>query len=482
MRPRYFLRARALMLLVPAAFAPVANAAEIDHRLLVAADARSLAVQLNRAGASGYRLSALVDRADDLAALVARPATTSLVARYEYVALSSKDAAALADLGKQGYSWRASATVLGWNGSVVVLERPAGGGAPHDLRLIVAREPRDLEGALSEPYGAGFRVAGRQRFAVDKATWVALERRAGAAARDVKVVSADGREKLEQALDAAATQGYSLETFWAHPAGMFKRDPLVAVLSRARGATAPAAHCRIETESRSLVENSARLMALDAVDEGRTWLAAWCPGRAGGYWSRDVALENPSGALFAAPMRVEHELRSWSAGPIVAAYLLREREQPSVLVMVTLDAGAKLSEPEIATLKKLTTPPGASPLPTDGGELFRLYLDMHRLYHAKKLDVAAVKPRWSAAVLAKVAADVKEMGWPTKERDMLEHRSLAFDATDPRLRDGWIRGERGVLRVDGVHDGYASLIEIRFVREGGGWKIDDWSSWERIAP
>src|SRR5204862_4593661 len=50
-----------------------AAAADFEHRLLVRGEAAPLAGELNRAGASGFRLSALIDRADEFAALVARP-------------------------------------------------------------------------------------------------------------------------------------------------------------------------------------------------------------------------------------------------------------------------------------------------------------------------------------------------------------------------------------------------------------------------
>src|SRR4029079_5579976 len=128
--------------------------------------------------------------------------------------------------------------------------------------------------------------------------WVVLERSHGAAEREVRVISADGREKLESALAGAASQGFAFETFWAHPAGVFRRDPLVAVVARPKGSTAPAPHCAIEEESRTLSGSSAHLVALETVEEGREWLAAWCPGGVGLYSSRDIDLERPQGALF----------------------------------------------------------------------------------------------------------------------------------------------------------------------------------------
>ncbi len=458
-----------------------ALAADFEHRLLARADAAALAGELNRAGAAGFRLSALVDRADDLAALVARPRREPS-SRYEYAVLAAKDAASVPDLGKRGFAWRASATSLGWGGSVVVLEHAAGDTMARDLQVVESFDVAALERRLAEPFANGFRVVGRQSFARQKAVWIVLERAAGGSPHEVRVVAAEAREKLERALADAASQGYALETFWAQPAGPFRRDTLVAVVARAKGSTAPAAHCKVEEESRSIVETSARLVALDTVDQGRTWLAAWCPGRVGQYWSRDIDLERPSGALFGTEARVEHELASWNTGSIPGAYLLREHEQPAVLVAITLDTGVKLSTPEVSKVKKLAPPAGGTALPADGGELLRLYTEMYRLYHAKKLDPTAVRLHWSAKVLAKVGADVKEMGWPFKERDMLEHQGLPFDGTDPRYRDGWVAGDRGMVRIDAVHDGLGSLIEIRCVREGGVWKIDDWGSWDRVAP
>ena len=455
-----------------------AFAGDFEHRLLVANDGKALANELNRAGSSGYRLSALVDRADDLGALVTRAAGNE---RFEYAVIPGDSTDAVSDLGKRGYAWRASATALGWASPVIVLERPSSGLAAHDLRVVVAGDVAALEGQLGESFAQGFHVVGRQRFE-QKKVWVVLERTNGAPAREVRVISADGREKLEGALASAASQGFAFETFWAHPAGVFRRDPLVAIVARPKGSTAPAPHCSIEEESRTLSGSSAHLVALDTVDQGREYLAAWCPGGSGRYSSRDIDLERPQGTLSGAQDLVEYELRSWSVDAIVGAYLLREYEQPAILVAITLDPGMRFSEPEVAKVKALAPPKDGAPLPANGGELLRIYLEMHRLFHAKKLDPAAVKPHFSAKVLAKVAADVKEMGWPFKEKDMLEHQSLAFDGTDPRFRDGWIAADRGLVRIDAVHDGLGSLIEIRYVREGGAWKIDDWGSWDRIAP
>jgi hypothetical protein len=179
---------------------------------------------------------------------------------------------------------------------------------------------------------------------------------------------------------------------------------------------------------------------------------------------------------------VEHELRTWSVDAIVGAYLLRESEQPAILVAITLDPDVPLLHSGGGESEGPRATQGRHGLPADGGELLRIYFDLHRLFHAKKLDPAAIKPRLSAKVLAKVAADVKQMGWPFKEKDMLPHQGLAFDGTDPRFRDGWITADRGLVRIDAVHDGLGSLIEVRFVREGGAWKVDDWGSWERVSP
>ena len=387
----------------------------------------------------------------------------------------------MTDLGKRGYAWRASATALGWADSVIVLERASNAAAPHDLQVVIAGNVATLESQLGSAFGQGFRIVGRQRYP-QKQVALVLERTKDTTAREVRVISADGREKLESALASAASQGFAFETFWAHPAGVFKRDPLVAVVARPKGSTAPAPHCSIAEETRTVSGSSSHLVALETVEEGREWLAAWCPGGVGLYSSRDIDLERPQGSLFGTQELVEYELQSWSVDAIVGAYLLREYEQPTILVAITLDSDVRFSTPEVAKVKALAPPKDGAALPADGGELLRRYLDLHRLFHAKKLDPAAIKPHLSARVLAKVAADVKEMGWPFKEKDMLPHQSLAFDGTDPRFRDGWIASDRGVVRIDAVHDGLGSLIEVRYVKEGGVWKVDDWGSWDRVAP
>ena len=163
-------------------------AGDFEHRLLVAGDAKVLATALNQAGSSGYRLSALVDRADDLAAIVTHAAGNE---RFEYAVLAADNLDAVSDLGKRGYTWRASATALGWATPAIVLERPSKGLAAHELRVVVAGDVAALEGQLADPFAQGFHVVGRQRVE-QKKVWVVLERTPGAPAREVRVISADG--------------------------------------------------------------------------------------------------------------------------------------------------------------------------------------------------------------------------------------------------------------------------------------------------
>jgi hypothetical protein len=290
--------------------------------------------ELNQAGSSGYRLSALVDRADDLAAIVTHAAGNE---RFEYAVLGADKLDAVSDLGKRGYAWRASATALGWATPAIVLERPSSGLAAHELRVVVADDVAALEGQLADPFAQGFHVVGRQRVE-QKKVWVVLERANGAPAREVRVISADGREKLEGALASAASQGFAFETFWAHPAGVFRRDPLVAIVARPKGSTAPAPHCSIEEESRTLSGSSAHLVALDTVDQGREYLAAWCPR---GRRSVLLARHRPR-----APAGIA--LRNAGAGRARAADLERRRDRrrvPAARIRTARDPGGDHARP-----------------------------------------------------------------------------------------------------------------------------------------
>lgn len=468
-----------------AAPAPRAVAADLDHRILSWDSPRRFEEDLNRAAAQGYRLSALVDGASSIVGVVSRDRVRSgdAAVRYEYRVLDRDFDAALPPLAAQGFNWRSAAARSSYLRPVVVLERDPRAPGARDVRATLAREPSGLAAALAEPFAAGYEIRGRVATGDAKATWLFLERAGSVATpREARVVWGGGLEAINQGLDQAASEGFALVAFWAQPNGFFQRATLVGVLARPRGTAQPAPHCRVETvSSAGFTELSRTLLGVSAGNED--WFAAWCPASAGSYGSRVVRLADRPGipAYVLPAQRMEQELREWGTGAIVGAFDVRERGAPETVIFVTLDRGMRRERSAAVPMPKPTLPQGAAALPADGGEPGRVYLELAGLFAGRKVDVAGVRARLSAGVLAKVAAEVKDFGWPMTERDRLEGRRIVADATDLRLVDGWQQGDAALLRVEGTHDGERSLIEVRLRRESTSWKVDDWSSWRTIA-
>jgi hypothetical protein len=212
--------------------------------------------ELNREAARGLRFAAASDGLPSCS-IVAMQAPDKAGAKAEYRVVTDKDLpGALGGLVEQGFVPRGSARGLGLRHDVVFERttpaRPAG-----EWRLVEFEKVEDLQTALTEAAGEGFRAAMLVRPAFR--SWPGLSERGmvlaqkapGAAPLDVQVFMATKKNVDDLARDVATatSSGWQFDLLFAHArdgGAKGRRERAAVVLSKPRSGAAPAVPVTIE--------------------------------------------------------------------------------------------------------------------------------------------------------------------------------------------------------------------------------------------
>lgn len=212
--------------------------------------------ELNREATRGLRFAAASDGLPSCA-IVAMQAPERAGAKAEYRVVSDKDLpAGLGGLLDQGFVPRGSARGLGLRHDVI-FERTSPAGPAAAWRLVEFDKVEDLQTALSDAAGEGFRAAMLVRPAFR--SWPGMSERGmvlarktpGATPVDVQVFLATKKnvDDLSRDVATATSSGWQFDLLFAHTrdgAAKGRRERAAVVLSKPRSGAAPPVPVKIE--------------------------------------------------------------------------------------------------------------------------------------------------------------------------------------------------------------------------------------------
>jgi hypothetical protein len=516
----------AAILSVLALAATPAAAADLDWQIVTGTSTSYLERQVQRWAADGYRVQAIIADAPSPTIVIARAGSGGLFRKNlppsaEYRVLDPGDAAEVARLGADGFHLRTIGKAR-TGPALAVFERdlargpqsgpPSGAPAgPHDYRSLQAPPAAPLDPLLTPLAGDGYRVIAS--VGDSGSEWLILERdgitregstreggarESGArdggareaakresAARDSRVITVPELDKLEQAINDLASEGFTCDAVWNRPPkgfALFKGGTLMAALSRRRGVTNPAPHVKVDKgrqpyESGQLLavvpyRSNFAFVVLRAGEMGYSVKEVTLPDNdSKGSWLEDSFLERLRGQWW---NPIETAWATYSSGKM-NSWVGVERREPIRLS----SSSTKLPRREA---DKIAVPSGAKALPRGGGEpgdSYRAHLDA-----IARGDLPGAKALWTGHQRTSWDENVKRfkapLGMGFSEKDLFKSMAQRMP-TDPTVLGGWINGDRATIRIEVTSDGRRAIADIDLLREAGTWKIAQQHTLQPIA-
>jgi hypothetical protein len=458
-----------------------ALAADFDWQVVTGTSARGMEHEVNRWARLGYAAQAVVlDAPGPTIALAVDRESRRRQPPAEYRVLEPRDAGEVPRLGGVGFRLRAIGKAR-TGPAIAVFERDGGA---RDYQSLQAPPGADVEPLLARASADGYHVVGAVGDAGSE--WLILERqeRGDAGARESRVLSAPDVEALEVAVNDLASAGYACDAAWNRPAkglSMFKPGTLMAVVSRRRGVTTPAAHVRVEKERRPSA--SGRFVAAVPYRNGLAFVIEQA--RETDYSVKEVTFPAPSAKRSWYDDTWLDRLDGQWWDPLVAAWAIRSGNDVTSWVGLSRREPMPRSTPATVSRKEadaIAVPVGAKALPRGGGEPGDAY--RAHLAAVTRGDLPGAKALWTGEQRAGWDRRVKQfkapLGMGFSEKDLFA--SLKDDVpTDPTVLGGWIDADKARLRVEGTYEGARSVSDVDLVREAGAWKIAAQQPWKPLG-
>jgi hypothetical protein len=304
-----------------------AAAADRQVAWIVAADG-ALERQLNTLAARGLRLAAVSDGLPAPVAVMQAPESEGGAVEYR-VATHRELTTTLPALVDEGYVPVAALQRAG-SRTHVVFERAGRSRDRDGWRLVEFADLDGLEAALAAVAAEGYRA--RLLVHAPLKSWPGLSHsglllasrppEAGTReARDVRVVinRSRGIEDTARAVEAAAAEGFGADVlFTTGRDGSLeaRRERLVIVMSRARGATAPAAPIRLERTSSFGIFGSGRLLGATR-HWAEDYVYTWTPEPRRQIWASPIRLSESEAKGFGLDVKLRVDGDDESAWDIV---------------------------------------------------------------------------------------------------------------------------------------------------------------------